>query len=581
MEQSITVECRAAKQALGRIALLQQLEKNFQPHDFESGDDAESSRSSTRVAQQFFKRHNEMYESSQLEKWIDTVRNDELLGFYAQYEVERIRAEEVETLLRQEDDNSINAEKEMKLKEACNRSPIWSLSSEWKQRQLQKLQVSCSANLQQTFERRLIARLNATKLDRMSAIRLHASEFNAKYESNLRQKLKKVRVPLAPATFKVLQFNSRNWENHNRYLKVKVFLNKPWWRLRHTFLTFWTATKEVIGGSYHFLFNGPLSFRALLYSQAFSAAHHDHMIPTLMSRLEQFWFALSEIRSNFEAEPDSGLIGKSIARIFLRTYLMSKGLFGTIWIVTFMTMGTIFATLMATCIMLLGPLFGLFWALCGLAVQVFIFDFPLDSALRRPIDEALGFGKYHTSMDNFGTQRAFSPVIKIVVMAPFLVLKGVIISMLALCKCCLMHPAYALLRLTWSSFRSGLRSLRDMLTWPILSATARPPATNKDTWLAYRIHGPGLASEQYYRLPLWSAKLSVRLKLDKVRLDLHHRLRLRGFMEPYNALAAVFKDLDSFGIHCTPITEDPLQQKFFETIRGDTVDVPKFSIENY
>lgn len=572
LEQSINDDWRAAKLALDRIKVLRQSMENVRPHNFANKDDGEMSRSSTRVAQLFFKKHNEMYESNQLERWIDIVRNDELLGPYAQYEVERIRAEELETLLRQEDHATSSLEAEIKLKEVCRRSPIQSLSSEWKRRELQKIQISCATKLQQTFEHRLMARLSDGKLDRMLTIRRHTNEFNAKHGISLRQKLKKMRVPLAPAIFHVLQFNPNNWANQNRHMKVAVPLNKPWWRLRHAFLAFWTATKEVIGGSYHFLFHGPLSFRALLSSQPFCAAHHDHITPTLKSRLEQFWSALSEVRRKFEDEPDSGLIGKSVARVFLRAYLMFKGLVGTTWIVTFMTIGTIFATLMATCFLLLGPLLGIFWALCGAAIQVLIFDFPLDSALRRPNNE-LGLGKYHTTSNNVGTYIAFSPVIKIGVIAPFLALKGVLICIFALTSCCLVHPTFAILRLAWSGFRSSLRSFRDLLTWPILSATARAPATNHDTWLAYRIHGPGLASEQYYRLPLWSAKLSVRLKLDTVRLDLHHRLRSQEFMEPYNAYASVFKDLDSLGMKCFPITESPL--RLAQTISNNFFDKRK------
>ena len=557
LEQSKNDEWKAAKQASSRIAVLRQSMKNFRPDDFLNSDDAEDARSSTRSAQRFFKKHNEVYESNQLERWIDTIVKDELLGPYAQYEVERIRAEEMEKLLRQEDEAAITMETETKLKEACHRSPMLSFSSEWKRRQLQNIRISYTKKLQQSFEHRLMARLTASSQDRMSTIRHHANEFNEKCSSSLRLKLRKVRVPLAPETFQVLQFNPKNWKNQNRHLKVEVPLNKPWWRLRHAFLTFWAVTKEIIGGSYHFLLYGPLSFRALLSSQPFGRPGSDDMTPTLLSRLVQFWSVLAEVRQRFEAEPDSGLIGKSIARIFLRLYLAFKGFVGTIWIVTFMAIGTMFATMIATCFMLFGPLFGIFLVFLEIATIVFFFDFPLESALRREIN-SLGFGKYHKSSEPIAIHVAFSPVVKIGIIAPFLLLKGGTISVCALASCCLVHPTRAMVRLGWSGFRSSLRSFRDLLTWPILNAAARAPATNKDTWLAYRTHGPGLASEQYYRLPLWSAKLSVRLKLDIVRLDLHHRLRSQEFMEPYKSYATVFKDMDRLGMECKPIAESPL-----------------------
>lgn len=574
LERSINEDWGAAKLALKRLKFLRQSTKSQNHADVIQGDeDDHLARKSTISAQLFFKKHNEKFEMSQLEQWVDTVGNDKSLGPYAQYEAEHIRADEIESLLRQEDELTTISESESKMKDMCSQSPIMALSSEWRRKQLNKIRTANASKSQTTFEQRLIERLNENQLDRMSVIRLHMNEFNEKYSSNLRRKLKNIRIPLTPVTFHVLQFNPRNWDHNGRHLEVKVSLNKPWWRLRHAFLSFWSTTKEVIGGSYHYLLHGSLSFRALLSPQPFCALNNEHMTPTLMSRLTQFWFDLSVVRQNFEAEPDSGLIGKSVARIFLRLYLKLKASIGTTWIVAFMTVGTIVATLISTSFVLFGPVLGLFWALSGVARNTFIYDFTLESALRRGSDPE-GFGKYHPlpEIDTGAViHYAVSPVLKITIVAPYLMFKGAIIFLFAIASSCLVFPTLAILRVAWSGFRSSLRSFRDLLTWPILIATARSPATNKNTWLAYRIHGPGLASEQYFRLPLWSAKLSVRLKLDMVRLDLHHKLRSIEFMGPYDAYVNIFKDLYQLGIKSTPVTENPLchaqtmSNKFFDS----------------
>jgi hypothetical protein len=351
----------AANEASNRFIVLK---RSFQPADidFDRGsDDAVEAQTSTRAARRFLVHQEQERKFDRDQKWIEMILSDAVnLGSYAQYEVDRLQTEKMESFLRQEDEDLSTAEAEEKLNDLCTKSRFLSLSTEWKRRQFMKIKTSCLIQLQLSFEHRLVERLQKNDLHRMAQMRRWTNEFNEKYRHDLKRKLEKKRIPLPSVSFDVLQFNPSNWGmDGNRYKKVEVSLQKPGWRLRYAFMNFWSVTKDVVGGSIHFLSRGPLSFRALLGNQPFLATPADHCpTQTLRSRIEKFWLALSDVLQRFEAEPDTGLIGKSAVRIFLRGHLALKAILGTAWIISFMIIGTVLASLFAASFTLVGPLVG-------------------------------------------------------------------------------------------------------------------------------------------------------------------------------------------------------------------------------
>ena len=122
------------------------------------------------------------------------------------------------------------------------------------------------------------------------------------------------------------------------------------------------------------------------------------------------------------------------------------------------------------------------------------------------------------------------------------------------------HPVTAISRVIASGLRACFRRLRDTITWPILYWTGRTPTTSNDTWLAYRTHGPGLASETYFRLPLWSAKTAVLYKLDAIRLALHDQLRKHELDQPYSTYTQSFSCFEHLGMACSPLVQNPSKQ---------------------
>ena len=88
-----------------------------------------------------------------------------------------------------------------------------------------------------------------------------------------------------------------------------------------------------------------LSLRALLYPEAFFPDYEvsqlngslhkkpSSLTQTLASRLSDLWRHISKSRTDFEARPDRGLLGKSVLRHLNRfTNYVLKGVFGSLLI---------------------------------------------------------------------------------------------------------------------------------------------------------------------------------------------------------------------------------------------------------
>jgi hypothetical protein len=153
-----------------------------------------------------------------------------------------------------------------------------------------------------------------------------------------------------------------------------------------------------------------------------------------------------------------------------------------------------------------------------------------------------------------------SPLVKLGIIFPFQVLVGGFQLAFALLLGSVFHPLIAFSRLITSGIRACLRICRDTITWPILNRAARVPTTSDDTWLAYRTHGPGLGSETFFRLPLWSAKTAVLFMLDAVRLDLHDQLRRKELDQPFITYTSAFQSLEHLGMTCNPIVKSSSHQ---------------------
>ena len=489
---------------------------------------------------------------------VETSSNKDDMPALALLELDRLRAEEMEKKVVQEDKLEIEAKLVAFEERLRKRHFLFSLSKIWVDRKLDAERVKITGLLEKSRKKRFAARLHAQSLTVQGEARTLASKFQKDLREDLARKLSRVEATFPSAKFEILQLNPKNWRDNGakRYKTVEVDLGKPSWRLRYSWLMSVSLFKSMIGGSYHFILNGPLSVRALLSPRAYYAIRYpspdpSSFTPTLTSRLRSFFNSLGQVRQDFEATPDRGLIGKSIQRFFLVTYLTTKAVVGSAAIVSFMTIGTVVVTTFNAVVLIASPVLAL-----GTTLSICLFNLVI-------YDTALGaaHSRLHRSTDNHAGRRSrkpssVSPVLKIAVGVPYyLVIPGVLQAVLASLNV-VGHPIIATLQLAWSSLRYSARTMRDTITWFFVRNYSRIPA--EDTFLAWRIHGPGLAAKEYYRLPLEAVKASVWLFLDRYRLQAHATVRKAELMAPYQAYNDLFKSaVQPFGLGITMNVPSP------------------------
>jgi hypothetical protein len=526
---------------------------------------------SPKAAIQERNRAREEWNQRQVQAWKDHLQDlvktssnsNKDMQSLALLELDRLRAEEIEKKLVQEDKLEIEQKLVAFEERLGNRHFVFSLSKIWTGRKRNAERVKITRLLEKSRKKRVAARLDTQGLMVQGEASKLADQFQKDLRKDLAIKLGRVKATFPPAKFEILQLNPKNWRGHNetgqrKYKAFEVDIGKPFWRLRYSWLTLVSLFKSSVGGSYHFLLNGPLSVRALLSPSAYYAIRYPNpdqgsFTPTLTSRLGSFFNSLGEARQNFEATPDRGLIGKSVQRFFLVIYLTMKAVVGSAAIVSFMTIGTVVVSAFNALVLVASPALAL-----GTTLLIWLFNLVI-------YDTALGaaHGRLHKSADNFSEScgrkpaiSSVSPVLKIAVGVPYcLVIPGALQVVLASLKV-VGHPIIAVMQLAWSSLRYSARTTRDTITWFFVRNYSRIPA--EDTFLAWRIHGPGLAAKEYYRLPLEAVKASIWLFLDRYRLQAHAAVRKAELVAPYEAYKDLFKSaIQPFGLGITMNVPSP------------------------
>jgi hypothetical protein len=480
--------------------------------------------------------------------WIDHLKSQtrEDVKELGRVEADRLLAQQIEDEVRRKDDEMVVDDLKSYKDSLKQKRPVLSLSSAWTNRKLDAKRLEIEASLESSRVERITQRLEDQDLEVQCTARKLVTEFRRDHRTVLAKRLRSKLSSFPPATFEVLQLNPNHWtfDERNRVKRhktVKVDLGRPLWRVRYSWMIAVTLTKSMIGGAFHFLTSGPFSLRAFFSPRPYYAVErpvHDErsLTQTLASRLRSFHATLKAVREHFDAEPDTGLIGKSIQSFFLRIYLGLKGTVGSLWIVAFMTVGTIVSSLLSLVVLTLAPVIASTLTVINALFNLTVYDTAIAAALGRG-----------TGSDSEMPSCA-SPLLKIGLGVPyFLVFPGALQAVFATIRLVVVHPAAGAVCLSWTSLRFAVRSLRDSITWFFIRKYSRIPVSN--AFLAWRIHGPGLAPTEYYRLPVEAAKASVLLLLDSYRLRAHAQVRRRELDAPYHCYLDMFNGLvHPFGV---------------------------------
>jgi hypothetical protein len=551
-----SVDCRVEVRAHHKLV---EIRRNFElilgpKRDGNLKIDLAASRKSPKHAIEELRRAEKSWEQAREKAWIEHLKNitnndaKELVAI----EMDRLMAFEIEQEVEREDHEKI--EKELMENEELRkkRRPIMALSNAWTKRQTDVKREATTRTYESTRLGRVALHLKEVEtLHVQGRARKLAIEFRENIREDLARRLRFKQSSFPPAVFQVLQLNPNNWGGNGfkKHKEVEVDLGKPFWRVSYSWMMFVTWTKSIVGGAFQFLKAGPLSLRALLSPNSYYAIERPQRDPksltsSLASRLASFHRALKDARDRFESTPDEGLIGKFIQRFFLRISLAVKGSAGTVCIVAFMTIGTALATVFCTVGLVTAPIVATLVTGATMLFNLSVYDTALAAACTRFHARRYGLG--------FGGEPPMpsrvSPLLKIAVGVPYcLLVPGTLQAVLATILMAVVHPVAGTAHFLWACSRVTFRSLRDSVTWLFIRKISRVPAT--DTFLAWRIHGPGLASTQYYRLPVEAAKASVLLLMDQYRLVAHKELRRVELEAPYYSYQQLFTGLvQPFGI---------------------------------
>jgi hypothetical protein len=522
-----------------------------------------SARVSPRAAQKLQQQLHDAAQTKKRQRWIDLLLNasssfgpDLAARYEADWCRDNIAAADEEEVVRKAEAQVAAEEKRKASLWSIRHMMLW--SKVYRSRRVGTLQNRERARLATTFPERLAQRLREPPhdarldLNKEATRQQMAAEFDQLHGPRLRQTLAAQSGPPAPVQFHVLQLNPAHWSTPrngdlsscDRTKVASVDLSRPLWRTRYAFLTFWTTLKRSVGGSLHFLANGPLSFRALFaktpyYGITRPIPDPSTLTSTLSSRLRHLFETLANQRVKFENEPDVGILPKSITRPFFHIRQLVKGIVGVTSIVVFMVAGTVISSIVCSVWILTSPVIAVLWMVAVTAFQLFVYDTALAASKSRPVNYLYGptYPKFNCA----------APVLKLAIMAPWQVIVGVLEVAVATIRAIVIHPLCFAGLFVASLARSLTRVTRDSLTWPLLQRLAQVPATSDDTWLAHRISGPGVSAQYYSRLPLEAAKVAVLRVLDMERLAAHRKLREIEMDAPYQDYVGMF-DLSRFGI---------------------------------
>lgn len=246
----------------------------------------------------------------------------------------------------------------------------------------------------------------------------------------------------------------------------------------------------------------PFSLRALFYlnpflpdyevSQLNGSLHKkpSSITQTLASRITDLWRHISKSRTDFEAKPDRGLLGKSVLRHVNRfTNYVLKGVFGSLLICTLFPLLCLFVSYGSLCLALSGPVLVPAFSLAFHIVSLVIFDLETHRPLVSLVPSIFW---------NIGVLGVIQPVI---------------CTLVSLVIC----PVLAGIITTASFTRKGIRHTWDMVMFnAIIKKRARIPAG--DSFIVKRVSGPGLASNFFYQVKTEQAlvALEARMEMDEI-----------------------------------------------------------------
>jgi hypothetical protein len=375
----------------------------------------------------------------------------------------------------------------------------------------------------------------------------HIMPFRLQQVPGIRAQLEQERKPARVFSVSTRIWRPKNWikveDRHRsltRYFPQKhrilhISTDERFWRLSLLVHESRARLNNGLYGSWQALWNGPFGVKSMFYHQPFVSRYQmncltGEIIPddanrtrTFLSRLRAVWDEVARIRRDFEAKPDTGLLGKPFARVLnvLSAYI-GIGIPGTAIVLLGQPLLTVLQLAFAVVVAATSPVWAPLSGVVEHALSMTIYDF------HHPHDHGRWF-----------------PLLSIVLWD--LGLAGVAQASIALLMGLVVHPALAMLRIMFESLRRQLRIGYDRMMWLLLLRRCRIPS--QDSFIAWRIAGPGITADYFFQIKPDIALLVLAAKLEECELDLFIKDTTEKINEPMKSYNDFFKDFGMFGLH--------------------------------
>ena len=442
-------------------------------------------------------------------------------------------SQEALELVNEEIENQLK-NKEVTLKK---KNPICSKTKDWLERKLSEKEAELRFEKQFEPYEKAIDDCQTEGLDQHAYFLSRDLSFLKNQEPVLRKELQdNMKKPSEIFNFKTRIWNPKNWEinqrSDNQSKKIKTLihskpddfgpfdnrdgpsftLSKNTVRTNSTGNLFWRWT-NFCHGVWSFIWNfmfwlgivvpfcSSFSLRSLfcldefypnyILSQRNGALYKDpeSRTETLASKLKTLWKHIATKRKEFEAMPDLGLLGKSVARHlnkFVNYFL--KGFFGSLLILLCFPISCLVVSSVCMTLALLAPILFPPLALVGILFSVIFCDYMSASIALVP-----------------------SLFLNIVYCGIFLPLVSFFVAFV----CC---PVGALFIVLFSLTRKTLRQIWDSVLFHlVIKKRARIPASN--TFIAKRIAGPGMASDYFYQVKTEQVLVALEAEMEIEELE--------------------------------------------------------------
>lgn len=335
--------------------------------------------------------------------------------------------------------------------------------------------------------------------------------------------------------------------DHYEYLVVSSTF--VFWRVYHILAKWLYYSLDLTFRMLQYAYSGEFGFKGLVYPteyyRDYSVNYQTGVVTkdigkvvTILKKFNNVMQGIKRSREIFEREPNVGMFGKNVARIFncienyfLRFFLVSCIVLGLIHPI--LNILTIFLCLFIA-------LTSYAWAILYIGVssvfRITIFDF-----------EALRYDSNYATLrtiDNIVSPCRYFPMLQLIIKMMW----GGFVQISICLFCPLLMTIIAVVKIILSSILQGLRYAYSYTLFTlIVKKLAKVPI--KDTNLARRISGPGITRDIYYSLKIEDCMILVLLKLETIQYSLFQdevaqyiRQNYTLIIEKYEAMIKVFSE---------------------------------------